>query len=80
MRGSYNDVMEANAELDLYVDEAVRGKGAGRKLIQAVAEEARKAGCARLQWTTQHGNPARKLYDELAKCEFVYYRMDVKKE
>ncbi|KAF2625432.1 acyl-CoA N-acyltransferase [Macroventuria anomochaeta] len=63
---------------DLYIDHELRGKGYGRKIIQAVAEEAKKQGCTRLQWTTQHGNPARKLYDELATCEFVHYRMNLK--
>ncbi|KAH6639753.1 acyl-CoA N-acyltransferase [Boeremia exigua] len=62
---------------DLYVDHELRGKGFGRELIKAVAAEARKQGCKRVQWTTQHGNPARKLYDELAACEFVYYRMNL---
>lgn len=59
------------------MDHQLRGKGYGRKLIQAVAHEARLKGCFRLQWATQHGNPARKLYDELAVCEFVNYRMDL---
>ncbi|KAJ4317575.1 D-amino-acid N-acetyltransferase [Neodidymelliopsis sp. IMI 364377] len=63
---------------DLYIDHEIRGKGYGRKIIQAVAEGAKKKGCTRLQWTTQHGNPARKLYDELATCEFVHYRMNLK--
>ncbi|KAF3034261.1 hypothetical protein E8E12_006312 [Didymella heteroderae] len=62
---------------DLYIDHELRGKGYGRKIIQAVAEEAKKQGCVRLQWTTQHGNPARKLYDELASCDFVNYRMNL---
>ena len=63
---------------DLYVDHELRGKGYGRQIIKAVAQEARKQGCIRLQWTTQHGNPARKLYDELAACDFVNYCMDLK--
>ncbi|UPX16811.1 D-amino-acid N-acetyltransferase [Ascochyta rabiei] len=62
----------------LYIDHELRGKGYGRKIIQAVAKEAQTQGCTRLQWTTQHGNPARKLYDELATCEFVQYRMNLK--
>ncbi|KAF2171001.1 hypothetical protein M409DRAFT_51236 [Zasmidium cellare ATCC 36951] len=60
---------------DLFVDPAVRGGGYGRKLIQAVAADSKKKGCFRMQWTTQNGNPARKLYDELATQEFVQYRM-----
>ena len=61
--------------IDLFVDPEVRGKGYGRDFILAVAEEARKYGCYRVQWTTKHGNPARKLYDQMASCEFVQYRM-----
>jgi hypothetical protein len=40
-----------------------------------VAEQAKAMDCLRVQWATQHENPARKLYDELAKCDFVEYRM-----
>ena len=53
---------------DLYVDQAIRGTGAGRALIEAVAEQARKAGAARLYWLTQdHNAVARRLYDRLAR-------------
>ena len=52
---------------DLFVDAAARGQGAGRLLIEAVAERARAGGADRLYWTTQDGNaPARLLYDRLA--------------
>lgn len=44
-------------------------------MIEAVADEAKEKGYLRLQWDTQNGNPARKLYDELATSEFVQYRM-----
>ena len=44
-------------------------------MILAVAEEAKKMDCLRLEWATQHGNPARKLYDQLGQCDFVEYRM-----
>ena len=53
---------------DLYVDQAARGTGAGRALIEAVAAEAREAGAARLYWLTQENNAvARRLYDRLAR-------------
>ncbi len=53
---------------DLYVDEVVRGSGAGRALIEAVATQAREAGAARLYWLTQGRNAlARRLYDRLAR-------------
>lgn len=44
-------------------------------MIQAVAADAKAKGCFRMQWTTQNGNPARKLYDEMGTQEFVQYRM-----
>ena len=53
---------------DLYVDEAARGTGAGRALIEAVAERAREHGASRLYWLTQENNAvARRLYDNLAR-------------
>ena len=61
---------------DLYVDEAARGLGAGRALIEAVYAEADKRGLERVYWHTQEGNTAaRKLYDKLATLsDFVQYR------
>ena len=44
-------------------------------MMLAVAEQAKEMGCFRLEWATKHDNPARKLYDELATCDFVEYRM-----
>lgn len=60
---------------DLYVDATVRGSGAGRALINAIAEEARGRGCTRYYWTTQETNaPARTLYDKVAKFNgFIRY-------
>ena len=52
---------------DLYVDEAARGQGAGRALIEAVAAHARERDSARLYWLTQdHNAAARQLYDRIA--------------
>ncbi|KPI27815.1 GNAT family N-acetyltransferase [Streptomyces sp. NPDC059755] len=52
---------------DLYVDEAVRGRGVARALIERVAEAARERGAARLYWSTQEDNTtARALYDKVA--------------
>ena len=52
---------------DLYVDEAARGTGTGRALIEAVAEHAREHGAVRLYWHTHENNAvARRLYDRLA--------------
>lgn len=63
---------------DLFVDPSVRGQGQGRRLIQAVADIAKRTGCLRLQWLTKHDNvTARKLYDTLAESTFVQYRMSL---
>ncbi|MEU4743399.1 GNAT family N-acetyltransferase [Actinosynnema sp. NPDC023658] len=52
---------------DLYVAEHARGLGAGRALIEAVADAARARGVARLYWNTLHDNAAaRALYDDVA--------------
>lgn len=61
---------------DLYVDEAVRGSGAGRALIEAVYAEADRRGLSRVYWHTDKGNiTARKLYDNLAiLSDFIQYR------
>lgn len=47
---------------DLFVDETLRGQGAGRALIEAVAAAARERGADRFYWHTQEGNTrARRL-------------------
>jgi GNAT superfamily N-acetyltransferase len=60
---------------DLFVDASVRGTGAGRALIERVAQIARKRDCLRLYWTTKEDNAtARLLYDRLAKFNgFIRY-------
>ncbi len=53
---------------DLFVDEAQRGRGLARALIQAVAQAARERGCSRYYWTTHVENQrARALYDQVAE-------------
>jgi GNAT superfamily N-acetyltransferase len=61
---------------DLFTDEAARGRGAGRALIEAVYERARAASASRVYWLTQEGNAtARALYDKLAdRSGFIQYR------
>lgn len=60
---------------DLFVDPAIRGQGAGRLLIEAVAGKARNTGATRLYWMTQDTNAtARLLYDRLARHSgFIRY-------
>lgn len=51
---------------DLYADPEVRGKGIGRKLIEAVYTAADAAGAPSVYWLTQDSNAeARKLYDRI---------------
>lgn len=60
---------------DLFVDEAVRGRGVARALIEHVAQVARDRGAARLYWHTRQDNErARLLYDKVANFRgFVTY-------
>jgi GNAT superfamily N-acetyltransferase len=61
---------------DLFTSEDARGKGVGRALIQAVYDEARRAGSPRVYWHTHETNAtARFLYDKLAEnTGFIFYR------
>ena len=48
---------------DLFVDDAARGLGAGRALFHALAVEAEKLGCARIDWAVLDWNePAMHFY------------------
>ncbi len=62
---------------DLFVAAERRGSGAGRRLIEAVADKARALGCSRVHWLTQAMNTqAMLLYDQVAeRSGFVQYRM-----
>jgi GNAT superfamily N-acetyltransferase len=64
---------------DLFTTESTRGKGIGKKLIQAVYEQARQAGSARVYWLTHETNSiAIKLYEKVAdRSGFVVYRKNV---
>jgi len=61
---------------DLYTEEAVRGQGVGRALIEALYQRARGAGLSRVYWLTHESNAAaRKLYDQVAeRSGFIVYR------
>jgi len=60
---------------DLYVDPAARGKGCGRRLIEAVAQAAKAAGANNPYWLTHESNrSARLLYDRLGRnLGFIQY-------
>lgn len=61
---------------DLFTLESERGKGIGRMLIEAVYEQARLSGSARVYWLTHETNvTAVRLYDKVAeRSGFLQYR------
>ena len=61
---------------DLFLDEAVRGKGIGKALLDDLVENAKANGWARLYWHTDEGNQtARRLYDKYTEADgHVSYR------
>lgn len=61
---------------DLFASETVRGAGVGRALIEAVYDEADKAGAPSVYWLTQEFNhTARTLYDRIGKLTpFIRYQ------
>ncbi len=61
---------------DLFAAPEVRGKGVGRKLIEAVYDRADQAGAPSVYWLTQDFNKtARKLYDQIGVLTpFVKYQ------
>jgi GNAT superfamily N-acetyltransferase len=60
---------------DLFTVEQLRGRGIGRRLIQAVYVAARAAGSGRVYWQTKATNaPGRVLYDKVAEHQgFIVY-------
>ena len=65
---------------DLFTASKLRGRGIGRRLIHAVYDAARAAGCSRVYWQTQVANqPGRALYDKVAEHRgFIVYDHDLK--
>jgi len=64
---------------DLFTMGSQRGKGIGRRLINAVYEQAKRAGIGRVYWLTHETNfTAMKLYDQVAdRSGFVVYRKSI---
>lgn len=60
---------------DLFVDQAARGQGAARALIEHVTQAARDRGAVRVYWHTKQDNErARALYDKVATFRgFISY-------
>jgi GNAT superfamily N-acetyltransferase len=63
---------------DIFVVEQVRGQGVGRRLMAALAAIAVARGCARLELSVLHWNPAREFYHHLGMKhleEWLPYRV-----
>jgi GNAT superfamily N-acetyltransferase len=63
---------------DIFVLEHVRGHSVGRKLMAALAALAVARGCARLELSVLHWNPAREFYHHLGMGhlqEWLPYRL-----
>ncbi len=65
---------------DLFVDEALRGRGIGRRLIDDLIAMGKRDGWTNLYWHTNSDNEtARRLYDRYDKADdFVRYRLPLK--
>lgn len=65
---------------DLFVVPGIRGGGIGKRLIEAVVDDAKKRGWSEVYWhTQQHNTVARGLYDKLTGGTdgFVNYTIDI---
>jgi GNAT superfamily N-acetyltransferase len=64
---------------DLFVSEASRGSGAGRELIEALADKGRAEGWQHIYWHTAESNKtAQGLYDTLAtRTDRVRYDLEL---
>ncbi len=68
---------------DLYIDEAHRGKGYGKKLLLALVKIAEEKQCGRMEWSVLNWNkPAIEFYESLGAVpmnEWTVYRLNEEK-
>lgn len=65
---------------DLFVLASARGRGVGKALLLAAREHAATSGAKRLELSTAHDNPARKLYEAVGymrDTEFFHYSLNI---
>ncbi|MGO4565737.1 N-acetyltransferase family protein [Rhizobium sp. 2YAF20] len=74
--GTWTHALDCYLE-DLFVDEAARGKGVGRALLDDLVAFSKAKGWARLYWHTEETNAtARMLYDSYVKSDgHIRYRI-----
>lgn len=68
---------------DLFVAESARGRGIGRRLIDAAADAARRRGLHHLEWYTAPDNAtAQRVYDATgaARSTWISYELSTKDE
>lgn len=61
----------------LYTQDEYRGRGVASALIGYLTEMGRIMGWGRIYWVTEPNNPARSIYDKIAKPDFIRYHMDL---
>jgi GNAT superfamily N-acetyltransferase len=77
---TFSSVSAADIALmnDLFVVSERRGTGAGRALIEASAEAARRRGCHHLEWFTATDNEvAQRLYDRTGAERTTWYAYEI---
>ncbi len=66
---------------DIFVLEAWRRRGIGKKMFEFCVHQAKNRGCGRVEWCVYNWNtPAIKFYEKIkaTKLEKTYYRLDKK--